>query len=404
MPGLRRLSRNRPIPFSPHKKSRLFNGVLIVKIPSALNPELFATAIDALPFKYYIVDKNLNVLFWNRKGEEGPYGVKQAEAIGKPLESVLALNRAQVTSPKPIPEMEIEFREVFDKGAVISSEEASVLKSGEKRYYSITKTPLRGAEGEVTHAAVIIEDITSQRRLESMLIAKERLFALEDLAAGIAHQINNPLSTMMLCSDAMLNEVRKGAVGDTEAALRFEHYLEMTCKQIARCKEVSNMLVDFGGNEAGKKGKTDVNKLLGEAVSLLKSSKRFSIPSVERDLSEDIRTITASEPLLRQAFVSILVNAFEAVDGNPGGAIRVWTYMTGDESKREVAAAVRDNGRGIEREKLCRIFTPFFTTKGSAHAGLGLSVAHEIISGHGGRVEVESEAGKGSTFTVILPS
>ncbi|CAG1064915.1 two-component system, NtrC family, sensor histidine kinase HydH [uncultured bacterium] len=377
---------------------------MTVKIPTALDPELFATALDTLPFKYYIVDKDLNVLFWNRKGEEGPYGVRQEDAVGKHLEAVLAINRAHVSSPKPIPEMEAEFREVFEKGSIISSEESSVLKSGEKRYYRITKTPLRGEDGDVAHTAVIIEDITDQRRLESMLIAKEKLFALEDLASGIAHQINNPLSTMMLCSESMLNEVRKGAVCDPEAALRFEHYLEMTCKQISRCKQVSNMLVDFGSNEAGKKGRTDVNKLLGEAVSLLKSSKRFSVPSVEKELSADIRTITASEPHLRQVFLSILVNAFEAVDGKAGGAIRVSTFMSGEGQKKEVAVAVQDNGSGMEREKLRRIFTPFFTAKGGSHAGLGLSVAHQIVSGHGGRIEVESEAGKGSTFTVLLPS
>lgn len=366
--------------------------------------ELFATAIDTLPFKYYIVDKELNVIFWNRKGEEGPYGVKKIDATGKHLESVLAINRAQVASPKPIPEMEVEFREVFEKGAIFSSEESSVLKSGEKRYYRITKTPLYNEEGAITHAAVMIEDITSQRRLESMLIAKERLVALEDLAAGIAHQINNPLSTMMLCSDSLLNEVRKGAVGDSEAAQRFEHYLEMTSKQIARCKQVSNMLVNFGNNEAGKRGRTDVNKLLDKCIMLLRSSKRFSTSSIEKYLHADTQTVMASEPLLRQAFVSILVNAFEAVDEKAGGALRVSTFMSGNEEKREFAVVVQDNGRGIERANLCRIFTPFFTTKGGGHAGLGLSVAHEIISGHGGRMEVESEAGKGSTFTVFLPS
>lgn len=375
-----------------------------MKIPTPLNLELFAKAIDTLPFKYYIVDKDLTVLFWNRKGEEGPYGVKQEDAIGKPLEAVLKINRALVTSPKPIADMAVEFREVFDNGSVLSTEEASILKSGEKRYYRITKTPLHGGQGAVTHVAVIIEDITSQRRLESMLIAKERLLALEDLAAGIAHHINNPLSTMMLCTEALLNEVRKGAVHDPEAALRFEHYLEMTCKQVARCKQVSNMLVDFGSNEAFKRGRTDVNKLLDETLSLLRSSKRFSITSVEKNLSPDIRTITASEPLLRQAFVSILVNAFEAAAENAGGALSVSTFMSADEEKRKVMVVIQDNGVGIERDKLCRIFTPFFTTKGSAHAGLGLSVAHEIISEHGGRIEVESDAGMGSTFTVMLPS
>ncbi|CAG0957599.1 partial Signal transduction histidine-protein kinase AtoS, partial [Gammaproteobacteria bacterium] len=331
------------------------------------------------------------------------YGVKQEEATGKSLEAVLKIHRSLVTSPKPIADMTVEFSEVFGSGKTISAEESSILKNGEKRHYRVTKTPLRDDEGRVEHVAVIIEDITSQRRLESMLIARERLTALEDLAAGIAHQVNNPLSTMMVCSESLLSEVRKGAVSAPETAQRFEHYLEMICKQISRCKQVSGLLVDFGGGAPGKRGRTDVNRLLEETVSLLRSSKRFSTAPVEMELSPGVRAVPASEPLLRQAFVSILINAFEALAGRAGGALRLSTFMTGHEAK-EVGVAIKDNGCGIEREKMCRIFTPFFTAKGSEHAGLGLSVAHQIISEYGGRIEVESEAGKGSTFTVMLPT
>lgn len=393
-----------PVLLIPAPKTRIFYGVLIVKNPSPLNLELYITALETLPFKYYIVDNHLNVLFWNRKGEEGPYSVKREDATGKSLESVLAFNRAQVTSPKPVADMSAEFREVFDRGASISVEEASILNNGEKRYYRVTKTPLHNEEGVVTHAAVIIEDITKQRRLESMLIARERLFALEDLAAGISHQMNNPLSTMMVCAESLLNEVRKGAVGDPDASLRFERYLEMTCKQVGRCKQVSNMLMDFGRNETGKRGRTDVNQLLDETVSLLKSSKRFSVAVVEKNLSLNMPTVSANEPLLRQAFVSILVNAFEAVAVKVDGTLSLATFRSVNKACKEVYVIIQDNGCGMEPDDLRRIFAPFFTTKGSEHAGLGLSVAHEIISEHGGRIEVESEADKGSTFTIILPS
>lgn len=380
-----------------------FQTVPRVKIPTAINPELFVTAINTLPFKYYIVDKDLNVIFWNRKGEEGPYSVKQADATGKSLESVLAFNRSQVDSPKPLSDMAAEFREVFETGTVISVEEASMLKNGEKRYYRVTKTPLRDEEGTVTHAAVIIEDVTKQRRLESTLIGRERLSALEDLAAGISHQINNPLSTMMVCTESLLNEVRKGAVSDPESSRRFEHYLEMTCKQIERCKQVSNMLADFSNKDGFKKNRTDINRLLGETLTLLKSSKRFSISSAEQNLSENVRAVNAIEPLLRQAFVSLIVNAFEAVAMKAGGTVSLATFMSVNKTRSEAVIVIQDNGCGIDSDVIRRIFTPFFTTKGSGHTGLGLSVAHEIISEHGGRIEVESEIGKGSTFTVVLP-
>lgn len=371
------------------------------KLP--FNVELLARALDILPYKYYIVDRDLNIAFWNKRGEEGPYGVKQEEAIGKRLESVLKIHRPDVVSPKPIDSMTAEFREVFDTGIVLRAEEISQLRNGEKRHYKITKTPIRAEDGTISHAAVIIEDVTAQRRLESMLLAKERLFTLEHMAAGIAHQLNNPLSTLMVCLESLLKETEKNRIADPEVAERFASYLGISIRQIEKCKDVARILANAGKTEAGGRSATDIKRVLEETVSILRSSKRFINANFEMTFSPGIPNAVTNETLLRQAFVSLLVNALEAVEGKENGTIIISACAQDSGGKREIAVTINDNGGGIPREHLNRIYAPFFTTKGSANAGLGLTVSHEIISWHGGSLKVESEEGRGCLVTVCLP-
>ncbi|WKZ32832.1 MAG: ATP-binding protein [Thermodesulfobacteriota bacterium] len=365
--------------------------------------ELLARALDILPYKYYIVDRDLNIAFWNKKGEEGPYGVKQEEAIGRPLVSVLMVHRPSVASPKPIDAMAAEFREVFEKGAVIRAEETSLLVNGYKRHYRVTKTPIRSESGEVSHAAVIIEDMTIQRRLESTLLAKERLFTLGHLAAGIAHQVNNPLSTLMVCLESLSKEVERGLIGDREISQRFERYLGISMKQVEKCKDVAMILMSAGRTETGERTETDVNRILEELISILKSSKGFLRTRVETRFQQGLPAAMTNETLLRQAIVSVLVNALESVEGREDALVTVSTSLRKGGDEAHLIIEIEDNGAGIAREHLGSVFTPFFTTKGNARAGLGLTVAHEIISWHNGGLDVESDAGKGCLVTIRLP-
>lgn len=367
------------------------------------NKELLNRIVDSLPFKFYIVDRDMNVVAWNKKGEEGPYGVRQDDAVGRPLKSVFRVNRDRVASPKAMDSVDREFREVFDKGTVFSIEDISVLKSGEKRYYRVTKTPLFLEGGTVSHVGTIIEDLTEKRRQEASLIARERLFPMEELAAGIAHQINNPLSTMMVCVESLLNEIKNDIIGDPGLNHKFEKYLDLTYKEILRCKNISNILTNLGKGSTDEIVRTDINSLVTETLDILSMTRRNSGCTIEKDLEETLPCIPAKEHLLRQAFAAIILNAFEAMANTKEGLLRISTSTSAVNDEKMIVVRCADNGSGMEEAHLKRIFTPFFTTKGGSRIGLGLYVACGIVAEHGGKIEVESGTGKGAVFTVTLP-
>lgn len=364
---------------------------------------LLQTLVDSLPFKFYIVDRDLRVVLWNKKAEEGPYGVRQSDALGKPLKDVFQINRSRRACPGEMESVSAEFREVFDKGTDFHAEEVSVLKNGEKRYYQVTKTPLRFEDGAVSHVITIIDDQTEKRRREAGLIMNERLFSMRELAAGIVHKLNNPLTTMMVCVESLLREVKKNAVTDPELSGRFEKYLEMTYKEIQRCENVSGMLSKLGTSKTDEAVKTDINKVLTEMLSILAANRKYSGYVVKTDLKAELPRIMVKENLLRQAFASIILNAFDAMSGTRPAELRVTATEETEEGEKVVVVSFADNGIGIEQTRLNRIFSPFLTGVGNGRESLGLYIAHGIVTEHGGRIEAGSNAGNGTVFTVILP-
>jgi len=249
----------------------------------------------------------------------------------------------------------------------------------------------------------IIDDLADRRQKEAGLIARERFFPMEEFAAGIAHQINNPLSTMTICVESLMNEVKKGIISDPESGRKFEKYLDMTYKEIMRCKNISNILANMSKGATDETVKTDVNNLIAETLNIMAANRKSSGCAAETDFGEGLPRIHAKEHLLRQAFASIILNAVEAMaDRKTGGLLKVSTSSCSVDGTEAVMARFADNGCGIEKSHIDKVFTPFFTTKGGKRIGLGLYVANGIIAEHGGRIEVES-GGEGTAFTVILP-
>ena len=365
--------------------------------------QLLQSIVDSLPFKFYIVDRDLNVVVWNKKAEEGPYGIQRSSAVGKPLGEVFKLNRRRSDGPVDMEGVNAEYGEVFDKGVEFRAEEISVLRNGEKRYYQVTKAPLRSGDGPVTHVMTIIDDLTEKRRQEAGLIMNERLFSMRELAAGIVHRLNNPLTTMMVCVESLLREVKRGAVSDPELSGRFEAYLEMTYKEIQRCESVSGILSRLGARDRNEVVKTDITRVLTETLGVLASNRKYSAYSVKTDFEDGLPKVMAKENLLRQAFASVILNSFDAMTGSRTGELRVSASVENGEGEGTVVVSFADNGTGIEETQLNRMFSPFLTGGGSGRERLGLYVAQGILNEHGGRIEVRSNEGCGTVFTVRLP-
>jgi len=367
----------------------------------ALQKMLFEGIIDAMPFHLYAVDRGFNIVVWNAKREEGIFGIKKKEAVGKSIWQTLDMTHSIALTPKTRDEMEEEFIQVFKTGNPVEKEEISD-SFGEKRFFKITKLPLTMTGSEPpAYVITILQDITDSRRLEMRYMARERLAAIGQIAAGIAHEINNPMASMAVCVESLIKNILPDNFekkGDYDKAYR---YLKIIESEIYRCKNITTNLLNFSRERSLVINEININNTLTETIKMVNLQQKYKEFTVRLNLDDELQNVCADEGLLRQVFLAIVINAFESMKA--GGELVISTANSRDASGPVVKMRFSDNGCGIPSEHMNKIFEPFFTTKGNSGTGLGLSVCYGIVNQHGGRVEVESEVGKGSVFSVILP-
>jgi two-component system NtrC family sensor kinase len=342
--------------------------------------------IDSLPVGLYVIDRNFHVQAWNRKRETGTQGVPRDQAIGRPIFDLL--------SRQPEELLRREFDEVFQSGRLQVFETIGE----DKRQYRISKIPMRQDDDEISHVITIGEDITEWKDVQSQIAQSEKLAAIGQLAAGIMHEINNPLATIGACIDAL--EGYQGGVAP-EAKAKVAEYLKIMDSEVERCKRIVNNLLDLARPRAGEKREQDINEVVEETLLLLKHHDRFRELTLVRKLATDLPKTFASKDHLIQVFMALMLNAADAMDAR--GTLTVSTGLNPDR-KDEVLIGFSDTGSGIAKADLQKIFEPFYTTKPQGRGtGLGLSICYTIIAEHRGRIEVDSTVGRGSTFTVYLP-
>jgi len=357
--------------------------------------------IDNLPFNIYVIDRDLTVIAWNKKREDGPFGINRNFAIGKKLWHILDMNLFKASSPKGRAEMEKEFAEVFNSGKIIEREEVSTSFGG-KSFFKIIKVPLMIKEDGAQYVLTAIEDITIRRQLEIQLMAKNRLAAIGELAAGVAHEINNPMASMAVCVESLLRSTAQASFKRDEDSAKFNKYLKIIEREIYRCKDITTGLLNFSRDKTFVIRDVTVKDTLFETIKLLQLQEKYRSFKISTDIKDNLPSVSADEGQLRQVFLAIMINAFEAM-ASESGALDISATDGMDGNTRVVRIAFKDNGCGIPKENLSKIFTTFFTTKGNMRTGLGLSICYGIVTQHGGRIEVESKVGSGSIFTVILP-
>lgn len=234
------------------------------------------------------------------------------------------------------------------------------------------------------------ETVQYKKILEEQLRHADRLATIGQLAAGIAHELNEPLGAILGFSQLMQK--------DPGLPLQCTSDLEKIVKACLHAREVVRKLLLFSRQMPAQKIPTDINKLILEGLYLLESRCAKQHISVIKDLADNVPIISVDPALIHQVLVNLIVNAVQVMPD--GGNLTIRTRL----KENMVALIVEDTGPGITEEVKERIFVPFFTTKQIGQGtGLGLSVVHGIVTSHGGRIEVESEVGKGAIFTVFLP-
>lgn len=237
--------------------------------------------------------------------------------------------------------------------------------------------------------------IEAQRLAESRLVQAAKLAAVGEMAAGIAHELNNPLTTVTGFVELVLQDLPPD---DSKRA-----DLELVLREAHRARSVVRRLLDFARQSESVRDRVDLNETITETVSLMHHLLHTSGVKLHLRLDDTLPWVWADRNQLKQVFVNLLHNALQAMP--QGGEMEVATSQRSREGRQWVTVSVTDTGVGIAPEDLDRIFEPFFTTKSErGGTGLGLSVTYGIVTDHGGTIEVESEPGHGSRFTVYLPT
>jgi two-component system NtrC family sensor kinase len=301
--------------------------------------------------------------------------------------------------------MRREFDEVFATGQVQQLQVES-RSTGEARTYRLTKIPMRigGPGTPVSHVVTLGEDVTEWMSAVERTAQAEKLAAIGQLAAGVMHEINNPLATVAACAETMTLDLPR----DRPAPPGFAEYLRIIDHEVHRCKRIIDGLLNFSRTRPVRRGALGINAVVEQTLFLLKHHTRFKRCALRLDLMDGAGTPVHCDPdQLVQVVMALLLNAADAVAASdrgedaeaPGVTLRT---RAGD---GQAILEVVDEGHGIPRDVLPKIFEPFFTTKEpGAGTGLGLAICYGIVHDHGGRIEVESAEGEGSTFRVLLPA
>ena len=251
--------------------------------------------------------------------------------------------------------------------------------------------PILDANNDVKRTILQLRDVSERIRLESSLIQAEKLATLGELAAGVAHELNNPITAVILNTQLLQREIENNSV-DLES-------IELIKRAGKRAQNVVRELLDFARQDPRQFQSIDINTTIEQALSLIDRQWVNTQVNLEIELADDLPTVLGNGDHLQSVWINLLVNAHDALEDHSGD-IRVISKRTND----SVVVLVEDSGMGIRPEDIEKIFDPFFTTKAPGKGtGLGLATCFRIIQQHKGRIDVESTLGKGSRFSVILP-
>jgi len=348
--------------------------------------------LDALPVSLYVVDRDFKIVTWNRHREIGVQGIPRDSAVGR--------NVFEVLSRYPQGRVRQEFERAFRTGKIERIEQQTAADDGSTIHWMVSKIPMKNGEtGEVSHVITVGEDVTTRVEAIHAVGRAEKLAAVGRLAAGVVHEINNPLATIAACAEALEQRVVEGAFAESEVIDDLSEYLGLIKSEAFRCKSITTGLLDFSRIRTGNRHPVDVGEILRSSVNLISHQKRGEKIGFVVEAADNVPRIYADSGQIQQAVIALGTNAIDAMPN--GGTL---AFRARGEGNR-VAIEIEDTGVGIPNEDMSKIFEPFFTTKEVGKGtGLGLAVCYGIITDHGGRLGVRSNIGKGTVFTILLPA
>lgn len=351
---------------------------------------LIEAIVDSLPLSLYAIDREYRVVAWNRNRELGELGIPRGSVLGK--------NVFEVLTRQPRDVLEEEFERVFESGEIERIDQETASARGDIRHWVISKIPMWADNtGQVSHVITVGEEVTDRVEANRAIARAEKLAAVGRLAAGVVHEINNPLATISACAESLEARVNEGEFDGSSSLEDLREYLGLIRSEAFRCKSITMGLLDFSRTRMSDHVTIDLADVIRSAVRLLSHQKRSTAIDFAVEIAHDLQPVSGDPGQLQQAVIALATNALDAM-----GETGVLTILArNDESK--VVVEVTDTGVGIPPENLPKIFEPFFTTKEIGRGtGLGLAVCYGILTEHGGTLDVQSTVGTGTTFTITL--
>ncbi len=332
--------------------------------------------ITSLPVGLIATDKDGKIAFYNSAAERIT-GLNLTQALGKNPDTVLPVQLCRL-------------KESLDLGKTISEKEMECEFSENKIVpVSISASKIVNEEDQFVGQILIIRDLCEVRRLQDELLRKEKLAAIGDLAAGVAHEIRNPLSSIKGIASYYKNKFEDDSNDKEMAGIMIE--------EVDRLSRVINELLEFARPKELNRKPSDINKLLEHSTRLVEQEATTQEIDIQLNLTPNPVEADVDPDRLTQCFLNLFLNALQAMKG--GGKLTIFTSTDG---KGNITIDIKDSGSGISEENLSKIFDPYFTTKPKG-TGLGLAIVHKIIEAHQGQIKVRSIIGQGTVFSIVLP-
>jgi len=335
--------------------------------------------VESMPIGLLAVDETGVVASFNQAAEA---------ILRQPAETVI-LRKPEETLPVPLAEV---VRQLRDNGGPIEREVLCFPPAGNELPLEVIGTNMREEGGGFMGHVILFRDLTEIQRLKEEVVRAERLASIGRLAAGVAHEIRNPLSSIKGFATYFRERYRE-IPEDKQTA-------EIMIQEVERLNRVVGQLLEFARPMNVDRRTVGVQSLLQHSLRMVESQSREKGIRVESRIDDGVTRLVVDPDRIQQALLNLFLNGIEAMEA--GGTLAVSVRKAGGNTKG-VEISVSDTGKGIGEEDLIHIFDPYFTTRSSG-TGLGLAIVHKVVQSHGGEVRAESEKGKGTKVTLMLPN
>ncbi len=326
------------------------------------------------------------------KDLEGRYVIANpvtADAFNLKPEDFEGKKPEELLPPKLAKTVKMHDKNVIESHKHQTFEEIIPVK-GQDHHFQTVRFPLTNYRNEIIGVCTIARDITKEIKLQEQLVQNEKLAALGKLAAGVAHEINNPLTGILAYAEDMLEEVEEGSV--------FKDDLSVIIRETLRCRDIVRNLLDFARQDTPSFQIINPNEIVSSSLALIERLPQFKDIKINVNREDNIPNIKADPKQMQQVILNLLINAADAM--NYKGSIFIFTQY--DFKNDKCILSVEDTGPGIPENLIDKIFEPFFSTKTTS--GLGLAVSWGIIERHNGTIEVDMADRGGAVFRLVLPA